>query len=72
MTRVILRIFPSNRRGSFMSIELELGTNPAIAETIFKLCNEISPKTHKLARGITYISDKEPLINGETINIMPM
>ncbi len=72
MTKIILRIFPSNRRGSFMSKEVDLGTNPAIAETIFKLCNDIAPTTHKLARGITYISNNEVLKNGETINVMPM
>ena len=72
MTRVVLRIFPSNRRGSFISREIDLGNNPAIAETIFKLCNDIAPNTHKLARGIKYIANNEVLKNGETINVMPM
>ena len=68
--KIILRIFPGNRRGSFSSKEINIEkVNPTVKD-IFDVCNDIDRKS-SVSRGITYLKEHEKLIEGEILNIIP-
>lgn len=76
--KVTIRKFPSlkeGRRASFMAIDVNVEITKDKVPTVEDLFNSdktISPTTHKVARGITYLKLSEPIISGEILNVIPL
>jgi hypothetical protein len=71
--KVSIRHFPSakeGRRASFISLEITLNVKNPTLNDLFKQYTKISPSTHKVARGVTYLNLEELLIEGEILNII--
>ncbi len=69
--RVIIRIFPTNRRGSFSSREVIVNTIRPQIKDIFELCKDLDIRS-KVARGTFYLTLNDDLIDGEFLNIIPV
>ena len=73
--KVSLRHFPSTkegRRASFVAKEVIITAKNPTVNDLFKSYTEISPSTHRVARGITYLVLEDSLIEGEILNIIPI
>ena len=73
--KISIRHFPSSkegRRASFISKEIIITVKNPTVNDLFKSYTEISPSTHKVARGITYLVLEEPLFEGDILNIIPI
>jgi len=73
--KVSLRHFPSTkegRRASFVAKEVIITAKNPTVNDLFKSYTEISPSTHRVARGITYLVLEEPLFEGDILNIIPI
>jgi hypothetical protein len=69
--KIILRIFPANRRGSFSSREIIVAKSIPTVNDIFELCKDLD-KNSRVARGITYLKNDDKLEEGEVLNIIPV
>jgi hypothetical protein len=73
--KVSLRHFPSTkegRRASFIAKEVTINVKNPSVNDLFKSYTEITPSTHRVARGITYLQLTDILIEGEILNIIPI
>jgi hypothetical protein len=71
--KVTIRQFPSSkegRRASFIAKDLTINVKSPTVNDLFKNYTEISPSTHKVARGVTYLKLEDLLIEGEILNII--
>jgi hypothetical protein len=60
------------RRASFVAKEIIInGKNPTV-KSLFEQYTEITPSTHRVARGIIYLQLTDTLIEGEILNIIPI
>jgi len=67
--KIIIRVFPKTRRGSFTSEELILDLdNPTVNDIFLKRTDLVN---YNVARGTTYIKSTDYLINGEILNLIP-
>ena len=67
--KIIIRVFPKTRRGSFISEELILDLeNPTVNDIFLKRTDLVN---YNVARGTTYIKSTDYLINGEILNLIP-
>ena len=72
MVTIVLRVFPSGRRGSFSSIELKINKDRVFIADVFSASTQVSPTTHKLARGISFLKATDELGDNEIINAIPL
>jgi len=75
VTTIVLRIFPSGkdgRRASFSSSELKINKDKPVVSDIFASTTQVSPSTHKLARGISFLKPPDVIEEGEIINAIPL
>ena len=73
--KVTIRHFPSTkegRRASFIAKDLTINVKSPSVKSLFENYTEISPSTHKIARGITYLKLEDLLIEGEILNVIPI
>jgi len=73
--KVSLRHFPSTkegRRASFIAKEVTISVKNPSVKDLFEQYTEITPSTHRVARGITYLQLADSLIEGEILNIIPI
>ena len=71
MYKIIVRIFPKNRRASFSSKEIAIDSKCPTVLDLFNSLNDLSIGDYFVSRGTTIIGPSEQLVNGETLNIMP-
>jgi hypothetical protein len=73
--KVSIRHFPSTnggRRASFVAKEVTISVKNPTVKSLFEQYTEISPSTHRVARGITYLVLEDSLVEGEILNIIPI
>ena len=67
--KIIIRVFPKTRRGSFTSEELELDLDkPTVNDIFLKRTDLIN---YNVSRGINYLTLIDFLIDGEILNFIP-
>jgi hypothetical protein len=71
MYKIIVRIFPKNRRASFSSKEIAIDSKSPTVLDLFNSLNDLAIGDYFVSRGTTIISPSDQLVNGETLNIMP-
>jgi hypothetical protein len=70
--KITLRIFPINRRASFTSVEVTIDKSYPKVKDIFEFaCSELKDKC-KVARGTTYLTYNDDIVNGDALNIIPI
>lgn len=70
--KILIRVFPINRRGSFISMELTIDKcNPKVKD-IFQIAHNDLKDKCKVARGVYILDINDELIEGDILNIIPI
>lgn len=70
--KILIRVFPTNRRGSFISLELTIDKcNPKVKDIFQFAYNDLKDKC-KVSRGVYILDMNDDLIDGDILNIIPV
>ncbi len=71
--KISIRHFPSSkegRRASFVVKEITINVKNPNVKNLFDQYTNITPSTHRVARGTTYLKLEDSLVEGEVLNII--